>query len=90
MNPNLAEHHVPAHRDGPDIKVMWTDIRAAYPPGAHQPPFTLRSDRFQARRDDAPAPAGLPPGGIAKPRACLEHIVARLDFGRLDHWRVIR
>ena len=32
MNPSLAEYHVPAHLDVPEIEVMWTDI-----PDPHAP-----------------------------------------------------
>jgi xanthine dehydrogenase YagR molybdenum-binding subunit len=32
MNPSLAEYHVPAHMDVPEIEVMWTDI-----PDPHTP-----------------------------------------------------
>ena len=36
MNPSLAEYHVPAHMDVPDIDVMWTDIPDPHAPmGAH-------------------------------------------------------
>jgi xanthine dehydrogenase YagR molybdenum-binding subunit len=36
MNPSLAEYHVPAHLDVPDIDVMWTDIPDPHTPmGAH-------------------------------------------------------
>jgi xanthine dehydrogenase YagR molybdenum-binding subunit len=32
MNPSLAEYHVPAHLDVPDIDVMWTDIADPHAP----------------------------------------------------------
>jgi len=32
MNPSLAEYHVPAHMDVPEIDVMWTDIPDPYAP----------------------------------------------------------
>ena len=36
MNPSLAEYHVPAHLDVPDIDVIWTDIADPHTPmGAH-------------------------------------------------------
>ena len=36
MNPSLAEYHVPAHMDVPEIDVMWTDIPDPHAPmGAH-------------------------------------------------------
>ena len=36
MNPSLAEYHVPAHLDVPDIDVIWTDIADPHAPmGAH-------------------------------------------------------
>ena len=36
MNPSLAEYHVPAHLDVPDIDVIWTDIPDPHTPmGAH-------------------------------------------------------
>ena len=36
MNPSLAEYHVPAHLDVPDIDVVWTDIADPHTPmGAH-------------------------------------------------------
>ncbi|MCE0766874.1 xanthine dehydrogenase family protein molybdopterin-binding subunit [Pseudonocardia kujensis] len=36
MNPSLADYHVPAHADVPDIEVMWTDIPDPHTPlGAH-------------------------------------------------------
>ena len=36
MNPSLAEYHVPAHLDVPEIDVMWTDIADPHAPmGAH-------------------------------------------------------
>jgi xanthine dehydrogenase YagR molybdenum-binding subunit len=36
MNPSLAEYHVPAHLDVPEIDVIWTDIPDPHAPmGAH-------------------------------------------------------
>jgi len=36
MNPSLAEYHVPAHMDVPEIDVIWTDIPDPHTPmGAH-------------------------------------------------------
>ena len=36
MNPSLAEYHVPAHMDVPEIDVIWTDIPDPHSPmGAH-------------------------------------------------------
>lgn len=36
MNPNLAEYHVPAHMDVPEIDVIWTDIPDSHAQmGAH-------------------------------------------------------
>jgi xanthine dehydrogenase YagR molybdenum-binding subunit len=36
MNPSLAEYHVPAHMDVPNIDVIWTDIADPHAPmGAH-------------------------------------------------------
>jgi xanthine dehydrogenase YagR molybdenum-binding subunit len=36
MNPSLAEYHVPAHMDVPEIDVIWTDIPDPHAPmGAH-------------------------------------------------------
>ena len=36
MNPNLAEYHLPAHMDVPEIDVIWTDIPDPHAPmGAH-------------------------------------------------------
>ncbi len=36
VNPSLAEYHVPAHADVPEIDVMWTDIPDPHAPmGAH-------------------------------------------------------
>lgn len=32
MNPSLAEYHVPAHLDVPEIEVMWTDIADPHAP----------------------------------------------------------
>jgi len=30
MNPSLAEYQVPAHRDVPEIDVIWTDMEGAF------------------------------------------------------------